>query len=299
MSESQIRGLSGSGFFCLLLVGFFVLVGRAAAEDKSFLWQVQSDKSRVYILGSVHFLKQDNYPLKEAIETAFANTRKVVLEIDLKSADAATVQRVTLEKGINRDGTSLQQNVSPDTYSLAEKRAKELGIDIRALGPLKPWLVALTMTSLQLQKLGFDPNAGVDRYLAARAMKSGKTMEALETVTFQIALMDQLSQRDQESMLRQSLAEMDKLEKSLDRIIRSWITGDVASLEALLLSGMRDYPAVHQKIIVDRNRRWLPQIEKIIEHGDPTLVIVGAAHLVGKDGVIELLKSRGYRVEQM
>jgi uncharacterized protein YbaP (TraB family) len=299
MSESQIRGLSGSGFFCLLLVGFFVLVGRAAAEDKSFLWQVQSDKSRVYILGSVHFLKQDNYPLKEAIETAFANTRKVVLEIDLKSADAATVQRVTLEKGINRDGTSLQQNVSPDTYSLAEKRAKELGIDIRALGPLKPWLVALTMTSLQLQKLGFDPNAGVDRYLAARAMKSGKTMEALETVTFQIGLMDQLSQRDQESMLRQSLAEMDKLEKSLDRIIRSWITGDVASLEALLLSGMRDYPAVHQKIIVDRNRRWLPQIEKIIEHGDPTLVVVGAAHLVGKDGVIELLKSRGYRVEQM
>jgi uncharacterized protein YbaP (TraB family) len=173
------------------------------------------------------------------------------------------------------------------------------GIDIRALGPLKPWLVALTMTSLQLQKLGFDPNAGVDRYLAARAMKSGKTMAALETVAFQIGLMDQLSQRDQESMLRQSLAEMDRLENSLDRIIRSWITGDVASLEALLLSAMREYPAVHQKIIVDRNRRWLPQIETIIEHGDPTLVVVGAAHLIGKDGVIELLKSRGYRVEQM
>jgi len=299
MSEFQIRGFIGRGFRCLLLVGFFVLVGGAAAEDKSFLWQVQSDKSRVYILGSVHFLKKENYPLKESIETAFANTQKLVLEIDLKSADAATVQRVTLEKGINLDGSSLQQNVSPDTYSLAEKRAKELGIDIRALGALKPWLVALTMTSLQLQKLGFDHNAGVDRYLAARAMKSGKTVAALETVAFQIGLMDQLSQRDQESMLRQSLAEMDRLEKSLDRIIRSWITGDVAALEALLLSGMRDYPAVHQKIIVDRNRRWLPQIEKIIEHGDPTLVVVGAAHLVGKDGVIELLKSRGYRVEQM
>ncbi|MGB7948678.1 MAG: TraB/GumN family protein [Candidatus Binatia bacterium] len=299
MSEFQIRGFIGRGFRCLLLVGFFVLVGQAAAEDKSFLWKVESDKSPVYILGSVHFLKKDNYPLKAAIETAFDNTRKLVLEIDLKSADAATVQRITLEKGINRDGTSLQQNVSPDTYSLAEKRAKELGIDIRALGPLKPWLVALTMTSLQLQKLGFDPNAGVDRYLAARAMKSGKTMAALETVAFQIGLMDQLPQRDQESMLRQSLAEMDRLENSLDRIIRSWITGDVASLEALLLSAMREYPAVHQKIIVDRNRRWLPQIETIIEHGDPTLVVVGAAHLVGKDGVIELLKSRGYRVEQM
>ena len=299
MSESPIRNFVGSGLRYLLLVGFIALVGRAEADDKSFLWQVHSEKSPVYILGSVHFLKKDNYPLNESIETVFANARNLVLEVDLRSADAASIQRLTLEKGINRDGISLQQSVSPDTYILVEKRAKELGIDIRALGPLKPWLVAITMTSLQLQKLGFDPNAGVDRYLAGRAAESGKTMAGLETVAFQIGLMDQLSHTDQESMLRQSLAEMDRLEKSLDLIIRSWVTGDVASLEALLLSGLRDYPAVHQKIIVDRNRRWLPQIEKIIEQGDPTLVVVGAAHLVGKEGVIELLKSRGYRVEQM
>jgi len=299
MSESQSRVFIGIGFRCVFLVGFFVFVAQAAAQDKSFLWQVQSDKSRIYILGSVHFLKQDNYPLKQTIEAAFDSTQKLLLEIDLKSADAATVQRVTLEKGINRDGTTLRQNVSPDTYSLAEKQAKELGIDIRALGPLKPWVVALTMTSLQLQKLGFDPNAGVDRYLASRAMKYGKTIAGLETVTFQIGLMDQLSQSEQESMLRQSLQEMDRLETSLDRIIRSWATGDVAALEELLLSGMREYPAVHQKILVERNRRWLPQIEKIIEQGENTLVVVGAAHLVGKDGVIELLKSRGYRVEQL
>ena len=131
-----------------------------------------------------------------------------MLEIDLKSEDAGTVQRVTLEKGLNRDRT-LQQNISPETYSLAEKRAQELGIDIRALSPLKPWVVALTMTALQLQKLGFDPNYGVDRYLAERATKSGKTVVGLETAAFQIGLIDQLPARDQESMLRQSLKEMD------------------------------------------------------------------------------------------
>jgi uncharacterized protein len=298
MIESQPKRIIGCVFSLLLLVVLFAVAGEAGPQDKSFLWRVQSDKSNIYILGSVHFLKKENYPLNKSIEKAFDSTQKLVLEIDLNSEDAGTVQRVTLEKGINRERT-LQQNVSPDTYSLAEKRAQELGIDIRALSPLKPWVVALTMTALQLRKLGFDPNYGVDRYLAERAKKSAKPIVGLETVTFQIGLIDQLSERDQESMLRQSLKEMDLLDKGLDQIVRAWSTGDVASLEALLLSGMREYPAVHQTIIVDRNRRWLPQIEKMIEQGESTLIAVGAAHLVGKDGVIELLKARGYTVEQM
>jgi uncharacterized protein len=282
-----------SWFFCL------VVLAAAQAQEKSFLWQVRSNQSHIYILGSIHFLKKDNYPLKNSIEKAFEGSQKLVFEIDLKSADAATVQRLTLEKGAHRDGTTLAQSVSLETYSLAERRAKELGIDIRVLSPLKPWLVALTLTTLKLQKLGFDSNAGVDRYLTERAMKSGKATAGLETAGFQIGLLDQLSKQDQEAMLRQSLTEMELLDKGLDQLVRSWVTGDVPSLEELLLNSMRGYPEVHQKIIVDRNRRWLPQVEKLLEEGATTLVVVGAAHLVGKEGVIELLKARGYTVEQL
>jgi uncharacterized protein len=280
--------------FCYLLVS-----GAGEAQEKSFLWQVRSNKSHIYILGSIHLLKKDNYPLKNAIEKAFDGSHKLVFEIDLKNADAATVQRVTLEKGGHRDGTALQQNISPETYSLAEKQAKELGIDIRALSALKPWLVALTLTTLKLQKLGFSPNSGVDRYLAERASKSGKTTAGLETPAFQIGLLDQLSKPDQEAMLRQTITEMELLDKGLERIVQFWESGDVQSLEELLLSGMRGYPEVHQKIIIDRNRRWLPQIEKMLQESETTLVVVGAAHLVGKEGVIELLKARGYTVEQL
>jgi uncharacterized protein len=282
----------------LILLFLLVAVAEVRAEDKSFLWRVQSDKANIYILGSVHFLKKENYPLNKTVEKAFESAQKLVLEIDLKSENAGAVQRMTLEKGINRERT-LEQSVSAETYGLAEKRAQELGIDIRALNPLKPWLVALTMTALQLQRLGFDPNYGVDRYLAGRAAKSGKTVVGLETASFQIGLIDQLPERDQESMLRQSLKEMDLLDRGLDQIVRAWSTGDVTALEALLLSGMREYPAVHQTVIVDRNRSWLSQIEKMIEQGESTLIAVGAAHLIGKDGVIELLKARGYTVEQM
>jgi uncharacterized protein YbaP (TraB family) len=293
--SAPARRLFGS---CLIVLGLLLSQG-AGAQEKSFLWKVRAEKGSLYILGSIHFLKKENYPLKKTIEEAFGAAQKLVLEIDLRSADPATVQRLTLEKGLNRDGTTLQQKISPETYSLAEQHAKELGIDIRALSPFKPWLVALTMTALQLQKLGFDAGFGVDRYLAERGAKVGKAMSGLETVGFQIGLVDQLSPQDQESMLRQSLKEMDLVDRSLDRIVRSWSTGDVHSLEELLLSAMRDYPEVHQKIIVDRNRRWLPQIEKALKQGESTLVVVGAAHLVGKDGILELLKARGYTLEQL
>ena len=155
------------------------------------------------------------------------------------------------------------------------------------------------MTALQLQKLGFDPNYGVDRYLVERAVKSGKTIVGLETVAFQIGLIDQLPESDQESMLRQSLKEMDLLDRGLDQIVRAWSTGDVHYVGGVVTERYAEYPAVHQTVIVDRNRRWLPRIEKMIELGESMLIAVGAAHLVGKDGVIELLKARGYTVEQM
>jgi uncharacterized protein YbaP (TraB family) len=295
------RSNAAAAFLCGLafFLAFCAIPRQLGAQQKSFLWKINSDKNSIYILGSIHFLKKQNYPLSKTIEEAFENSKKLVMEIDLESATPEKAQQITLEKGFYRDGTTLQQNVAKETYGLAEQRAKELGIDLRGMSSFKPWVVALTLTSLKLQKLGFDSNYGVDRYLAERAKSSGKTTAGLETLEFQIGLMDQLSRKDQEAMLRETLNELELLDESLDRIVRAWMTGDVNVVEELLLAGMREYPEVHQKLIVDRNRRWLPQIEKLINQGENALVVVGAAHLVGKNGVIESLKARGYVVEQL
>jgi uncharacterized protein YbaP (TraB family) len=100
-------------------------------------------------------------------------------------------------------------------------------------------------------------------------------------------------------MLRETLKELDQLDEGVEQLVQFWMKGDVRSVEEWLLAGMREYPQVHEKIIVERNRRWLPQIEKMLAEGDGTMIVVGAAHLVGKEGVIELLKQRGYTVEQL
>ena len=284
----------------VLELGFLLagLTGELRAQEKSFLWRVNSDQNRLYILGSIHLLKKETYPLKKSIEDAFEQTKKLVLEIDLGSANLQKIQQLMLQKSISTDGTMLHQSVSDETYQAVAKRAKELGIDIRLLSPFKPWVIAMTMAAIKLQQLGFDPSLGVDRHLAERAKQTDKPTAGLETAEFQLDLFDRFSAKEQELLLRQSMDEMDHVERNVTAIVQAWKSGDVGAVERHLLVGMRDYPEIHRKVIDDRNQRWLPQIENLLSRGENALIVVGAAHLVGKNGIIELLKDRGYRVEQ-
>ncbi len=286
-------------FFTLVLaLVWFGCAEMLHAQEKSLLWKVSNDKNSIFLLGSIHYLRKENYPLNKAILGAFDASKRLVLEINLDSTTAETAQRVTMERAVYRDGTSLVRNVSEETYQLAAKRAAEQGIDIRILNPMKPWFAALTLVAIKLQAIGLDSNLGVDRYLANEAKRSGKPTSGLETLEFQIGLLDQLSKKDQESMLRETVTELELLDKNINEIVQSWLKGDGDLLAKLLLAGMMEYPDLHQKIIVDRNRRWLPEIEKLIQQSSGAMVAVGAAHLVGKDGVVEMLRAKGYSVEQ-
>jgi uncharacterized protein len=267
------------------------------AQERSFLWKVSQGESSIYLLGSIHYLRKEHFPLRPSILDALDQSKRLVLEIDLDSLSPATTQRVTLEKALYGDGTTLAQNLDPDTYRLAAERAAQLGLDIKVLSPMKPWFVALTMTAFKLRQLGLDAALGVDRQLAERAKRSGKPINGLETFEFQLDIFDRLSKREQEMMLRETVAELERLDHNIARIVQAWLDGDGAALEKLMLAGMREYPDLYQRLIVERNRRWLPEIEKIIAAGG-AMVVVGAGHLVGQDGVIELLKSRGYTLEQ-
>jgi len=268
------------------------------ADEKSLLWKVSKGSSSVYVLGSIHYLRSENYPLKKAILDAFETSKRLVLEIDLNATSGQAAQRLMLEKALFRDGTSLPQNISAETYQLAAERATQLGIDMGIFNPMKPWFAAINLIAIKLKALGLDPRRGVDRYLAGEAKRRGKPISGLETLDFQIGLLDQLSKQNQETMLRETVSELDLLDRNIDEIVRSWADGDEAVLAKLLLAGMVEFPEIHQKVIVERNRRWVPEIEKLLEQGSGALIVVGAAHLVGRDGVIEMLKTKGYSVEK-
>lgn len=272
---------------------------KVGIETKNFLWKAQSKKNTVYLLGSVHFLKKENYPLPPRIEMTFSDARKLVLEINLDNQDRQSVQQMIVLKGMYPHNTTLQENISKKTYEWVEKRAKELGMDIQALNRLQPWFVALTLSALKLQTLGFDPNYGIDQYFAEKAKKEKKEIVALETWEDQINLFVGMSQESQELLLLRTLRDLEVMEKELTRIVRSWTVGDVRTIETLLLESFKEYPQVYRRLISDRNRNWLPKIEELLDQDENYIVVVGAGHLVGKEGIIALLKEKGYSVDQL
>jgi uncharacterized protein len=297
----QRRGRSRAAFllpFYAWLLASVLQPLALGAQEKSFLWKVSRGESSIFLLGSIHYLRKEHFPLKPSILEALDESRRLVLEIDLDSLSPETTRTVTLQKALYRDGMTLAQNIDPETYRLAGERAAQLGLDMKVLSPMKPWFVALTMTAFKLRQLGLDANLGVDRQLAERAKQSGKPIGGLETFEFQIAIFDRLSKHEQEMMLRETVAELERLDHNIARIVHAWLNGDGDALEKLMLTGMREYPGLYQKLIVERNRRWLPEIEKIIAGGGNAMVVVGAGHLVGQDGVVELLRRRGYTLEQ-
>jgi uncharacterized protein len=286
----------GQFLFCF---GLLAHGWKVDAQEKSLLWKLEAGKNTVYLLGSIHLLKKDTVSSKPIIDEVFSKAKRLVFEIDIPKETPEKTQKLLMQKGVNLDGKTLQQKVSPETFQAATIWANNLGIDIKMLSPFKPWVVALTLIVVQLQKLGYDPSFGIDRQLAQRAQQANKPISGLETAEYQFDVLDRLSPVLQEMMLRQSFTEMDQLGKTVDEMVLAWRNGDVASAEKLFLESMTDYPEIREKLLDERNRNWLPKIDQFLKLDEDVLVVVGAAHLLGKNGVIELLKSRGYKMEQM
>jgi len=284
---------------CLTTIGATALEAQApAGSRKSFLWKVESGQGVLYVAGSVHALTPDAYPLSRAFERAFADADTLVEEIDLSEANALALAPALLGKGMYQDGRRFDTVVSRETASLVSERLGAVGLPAAMLQTMKPWMVMLTLTAIEMQKAGLDPELGLDKHFFDRATAAGKRVVGLETAESQIERLDTMPEALQEQLLLSTIEELDQASESLGSIVSAWRTGDAPAIEKLLLSSFDEYPAVYQSLIVERNRNWMPRVEACLTGGGTCLVVVGAAHLVGPDGLLASLQARGYRVEQ-
>jgi uncharacterized protein len=269
-----------------------------APGGKSFLWKISSGNKVLYLAGSVHALSADVYPLSPAFEQAFTASGTLVEEIDLGEAEMLTAAPAILAKGMFLDGRRFDSVVSKETVALVNARLKDSGLPVEMFQAMKPWMVMLTVAALDAQKAGLDPTLGLDKHFYDRAKAAGKAIIGLETAESQIDRLDSMSSDLQEQLLRSSLSEAETTRNSLKTIVAAWQRGDSASLETTLLSDFKQYPAAYRSLIVERNNNWIPQIDACLTRAQPCLVVVGAAHLVGPDGLLTLLQRKGYRTEQ-
>ena len=167
------------------------------------------------------------------------------------------------------------------------------------LNKTEPWLAAITVEQLALNRIGFNPIYGVEMHLMVKAQQDGKEIRGFESIEEQLNFLDSLSLEAQRDLLLQTLAEGNDIEAIMDGLIDAWRNGDVQFLEDNMLAEMLQYPELYRAIVSDRNQRWVEDINLLFDDDDDYLIVVGALHLIGDDGVPALLKRSGVNVSQM
>jgi hypothetical protein len=270
---------------------------RAPARP-SFLWKATSANGSVYLVGSVHMLTKDYYPLSASMDEAFKESDLLVEEIDYAEMLAPESQLEMMARGFLPKDQSLDRVLSAGSFAAVSQRIAGLGLPIEPLKRFKPWALALMLLGLEWQKAGFDPALGLDRHFYERARQDGKAVQGLETLAFQISRFDEMAMHDQERLLVQALRELDTQKAAVTTLADAWKAGDAKTIETIVLRELRQEARLYDRLLVERNRMWLPKIEALFGRTRPAFIVVGAAHLVGPDGLVHMMRLKGYAVQQ-
>ncbi len=283
----------------LILLGLLLAGVAAASEtDAGLLWQVEGTHNRIYLLGSVHMLRESDFPLPPAIEAAYQDAEVLVMELDMDDLNPFQIQGLFFKHGTLEAGRTLADVLGEDNYAKARADAAILDLDLAMLDRVKPWRAALTVVQLQLARLGFDPQLGLEGHFTRRAAEDAKPIEGLESAEFQVALFDGMSLDRQIELLMKSLDDAATVESDIDELIDAWRAGRVDRLAAMQDEAFAEFPALYETLIRRRNAAWTDALEALLEEREDYLVLVGALHLVGSDGVPASLRSRGFMVQR-
>ena len=265
--------------------------------SRGFIWSVERDGKTSWLVGSLHVLTQDAYPLPAAMEQAFTRAKTLIEETDVNELSSPDMVGIVATKGLFTNGQTLETVLTPSAYAKLTQRMAATGLPIEMVRMMRPWMVELTLSGVELQKAGFDPELGIDVHYRRKAGDNGMALSMLETAAEQIDYLAGLPLDVQIAQLQQTLDEGDAELTEVREIAAAWRAGDAPAIEQLLLKGMKDSPAYYQSLVVNRNRRWMPKIESCLATGN-CFVVVGAAHMVGTDGLVTMLKQKGYKVSQ-
>jgi uncharacterized protein YbaP (TraB family) len=280
----------------LLALGF---LGSLTAQAASPVWVIHGDHNTVYLAGSVHLLKAADSTLPAAFDRAYTGSKELVMELAMDKVDPMETANWMLEHGMLKEGATLRSTIGEERYRRVSSEAARLGVPMEAVDQLEPWVLALQLTELQYMQLGFDPNEGVEQQLQHRAQTDGKPIDGLETIDEQLGVLQGMSYADQARFLDMVVTDMHDVDSDTRSVLSAWRSGNASKLAALLSDEYKSFPALYQALVTERNQRWVPQIEKLLRAREDSFVIVGALHLVGQGGLLELLQRDGFKAEQL
>ncbi len=271
------------------------------------LWRVVGEAGDLYLLGSFHFLTADDYPLADEVEQAFAAADEVVFELAPEELSSPTLAMQMMQAGLRTDGSRLDDDLPADAAArlatwgqVNQATLQGTGLETQAFQLFEPWFASLLVTTTELGRYGLQAQHGLDVHLARRAREAGLATAGLETAAQQIEFLDGMARADQVQMLLEALDQADAGPAAIEALHSTWRAGDADALWTGMAGDMRARsPALYARINTSRNDAWLPKLEQMLQQPGTILVVVGALHLLGEDGVVEKLAAKGYAVERV
>lgn len=253
---------------------------------------------QIYLLGSVHLLKSDAYPLASIIYESYRQSQKIVFEVDMGAVQDPAVQAKIRELGLYPEGQTIFQHINSEMRGALQKKMAAFGISIQQFGQYRPWFLAVTLTMMELQRLGYSTAYGIDDHFYSRASLDQKEIGFLETLEFQFNLFAKMNDSEQNAFLGQALKDLEVVAWMADDVDKYWKKGDVDHLYEILFKSFKDYPQIENLLFHQRNKDWVKKIEQMMREDRYIFIVVGTGHLIGPDSVVAILKEKGYKVQQ-
>jgi uncharacterized protein YbaP (TraB family) len=265
-----------------------------AEQHRIFLWSVPSSMAIVYLLGSVHVASKDVYPLDPKIEAAFNRAETLVLEAPMDQASQRQAALKLATAGTYPADDSIDKHLDSEILDSLQRQLTRSSDSLDAVRSFRPWLVSVMLTLGEMQRQGYRADLGIDIHFA-QMVKDRKRSLALEAVDEQVALFAGMTEDLQGQMLKETLTMLGELGEDMKRALLLWRTGDARRMDELLVAPLRkDYPDLYRRLFVERNRKMAAAIEGYLKATGEYFVVVGAGHLVGPEGILELLRGKGY-----
>lgn len=290
MKQSSLKTLALSSLL-------FLTTSLHADNGKPDLWKVEKNGNISYLFGSIHLGSPDMYPLSDAVSNAYASSDNLVVEIDLKPADQMKLVPLIQKHGLN-PAVPIENRLSAKTLAIYKETCSKDSLPCEQFAPLKAWLLSLQLSVMKMQQLGYKEDLGIDKYFIDKAHKENKKVINLETADFQIKMLSSFSQVQQELMLIQSLQ---ATKKDFIGLFDAWKSGNDDDMMKMFRKDFDQVGAkeMYQVILDDRNIGMVEKIAKNIDQKKSLFVVVGAGHIVGEKGIVNLLKKQGFKLTQL
>lgn len=277
---------------------FILLIYPATCFSETSLWTVSKNGNELYLGGTIHMLKKEDYPLPIEFNKAFKQADQLVLETNIEKANNPAFGQKVAQMLTYPRGRSLKEAINEKTFNKLKKYLANRNLPVEQFIGLKPAMVVLAITVMELKKIGMV-DIGVDQYYSEKAKEQGKAMSYLETLEEQLGFLRLMGKGKENELISKTIDDMSRVEATMALIKSAWLKGDEKQLEQVALSEMiRDYPDLYQMLLVKRNNNWMSPIEQMMRDKKIELVLVGALHLIGKEGLLQQLRQKGYSVKK-